>query len=310
MAAHLGEGQVEQDLLGPGRGVGRGAHVHDAGVAHVDERAAGHGELQDGEGGEALGVGLDGGAGQRERRGGAGQRQAVDGDRHALLGEQDGRLEAVGVVLQRAHRAVDDREDGPLGPPERLRGWRRPGSPSRRARRRGRSPRPGCACRCRRASPAGRAATAAAAPRRMGRRCTRGRRSRRGRRRRSWPRAGRGRSTGAARRCGGRGTWRPCRRGWRTSACGRAARPSAGRAPPAARSSGTRAMVDSMRSSGNRTICVSSSTRAPASRSSAWARASGTRTPTSASSRSDCSWTYSIAVASSMVRRGRRASPG
>ena len=121
MAPHLGERQVEQDLFGAGRGVGRGAHVHDAGVAHVDQRAARHGELQDGEGGQALGVGLHGGAGQGERRGGAGHGQAVDGDGHALLGEQDGRLEAVGVVLQRAHRAVDDREDGALGPPHAAR---------------------------------------------------------------------------------------------------------------------------------------------------------------------------------------------
>ena len=118
MAPHLRERLVEQDDLGGAGGVHRGAHVHDARVADVDDGATGRRELQHHQRRQHLGVGLDDRAGERERRRGAGQRQAVDGDGHAVRGQQQRRLEAVGVVLQRRDRAVHDREDRPLRPPD------------------------------------------------------------------------------------------------------------------------------------------------------------------------------------------------
>ena len=110
---HLGQRQVEEQGLGTAGAEGARLHVQDARVAHVHEGAARGRQLQGHEPAEDLGVGLDHGAGERDRRRRPREGEAVDDDRHALLGEQHRRVERLRVVLQRRDRAVDDREDRP-----------------------------------------------------------------------------------------------------------------------------------------------------------------------------------------------------
>ena len=125
MAAHGDETQVHEDRFGAATGIHARAHVEDAGVGHVDHRQAGLDQLEEHDGAEDLGVGLGDRAGETRRRGRPAQAERVDAHRHAPGGQQEAGVEHLGFVLQRRHRAVDDREERPLRVPASVVGGRR-----------------------------------------------------------------------------------------------------------------------------------------------------------------------------------------